>query len=193
MTPEGNSDGEKPLVHTVRPAAPEAHVPGARPPLLLLRHGVGTNERQTTAIAPAFDPRFVVASVRSPLTMGPDAFGWFHMVFTANGPVIAEDEASVAAGPVDRRTVPVQGSAGAVGSCAVQLARRAGALVIATVRSSSDEPAAFEAGAHSQRPYFVHGPILGGVTPSLFRDRPADASEIAAMTRQAQQLRLMTP
>jgi phospholipase/carboxylesterase len=49
-----------------------------------------------TAIAPAFDPRFVVASVRSPLTIGPDAFGWFHVAFTANGPVIAEEEAAAA-------------------------------------------------------------------------------------------------
>lgn len=53
-----------------------------------------------------------------------------------------------AARPVDGRTVLVQGGAGAVGICAVQLARRAGALVIATVRSPADEPTVFEAGAH---------------------------------------------
>ena len=53
-----------------------------------------------------------------------------------------------AAGPVHGRTVLVQGGAGAVGVCAVQLARRAGARVIATVRSSADESTAFEAGAH---------------------------------------------
>lgn len=53
-----------------------------------------------------------------------------------------------AARPVEGRTVLVQGGAGAVGICAVQLARRAGALVIATVRSPSDESTAFEAGAH---------------------------------------------
>jgi D-arabinose 1-dehydrogenase-like Zn-dependent alcohol dehydrogenase len=40
--------------------------------------------------------------------------------------------------PVDCRSVLVHGGAGAVGICAVQLARRAGALVIAAVRSSSD-------------------------------------------------------
>jgi NADPH2:quinone reductase len=53
-----------------------------------------------------------------------------------------------AAGPVDGRTVLVQGGAGAVGVCAVQFARRAGALVIATVRSSGDEAIAVKAGAH---------------------------------------------
>jgi len=53
-----------------------------------------------------------------------------------------------AAGPVDGRTVLIQGGAGAVGLCAVQLARRGGATVIATVRSSADASTATKAGAH---------------------------------------------
>jgi NADPH2:quinone reductase len=51
-------------------------------------------------------------------------------------------------GTVDGRTVLVQGAAGAVGLCATQLARRAGARVIGTVRSPSDEATARKAGAH---------------------------------------------
>src|SRR5439155_8571472 len=51
-------------------------------------------------------------------------------------------------GAVEGRTVLVQGGAGAVGLCAVQLARRAGATVITTVRSSADEDVASRAGAH---------------------------------------------
>jgi NADPH2:quinone reductase len=52
------------------------------------------------------------------------------------------------AGEVAGRTILVQGAAGAVGMCAVQLARCAGARVIGTVRSPAEEPAAREAGAH---------------------------------------------
>jgi NADPH:quinone reductase len=52
------------------------------------------------------------------------------------------------AGAVKERTVLVQGAAGAVGMCAVALARHAGARVIGTVRSSSDEATAMSAGAH---------------------------------------------
>jgi NADPH2:quinone reductase len=52
------------------------------------------------------------------------------------------------AGPVEGRTVLVQGGAGAVGICALQLARRAGATVIATVRAPADESIARAAGAH---------------------------------------------
>jgi NADPH:quinone reductase len=51
------------------------------------------------------------------------------------------------AGAVNGRTVLVQGGGGAVGLSAVQLARRAGAVVIATVRSSADESIAYGAGA----------------------------------------------
>src|SRR4051795_13137786 len=52
------------------------------------------------------------------------------------------------AGPVAGRVVLVQGGAGSVGLCAVQLARRAGAHVIATVRSGEDEAVALRNGAH---------------------------------------------
>jgi NADPH2:quinone reductase len=51
------------------------------------------------------------------------------------------------AGSVEGRTVLVQGGAGAVGACAVQLAHRAGARVIATCRAESDKQIASQAGA----------------------------------------------
>jgi len=53
------------------------------------------------------------------------------------------------AGPVAGRVVLVQGGAGAVGQCAVALARHAGATVVATVRSPADVAAAGAAGAHA--------------------------------------------
>jgi NADPH2:quinone reductase len=62
-------------------------------------------------------------------------------------PGITAHRAVHVAGPVQGRTVLVQGGAGAVGFCAVQLAHRAGAYVIATVRSASDEPEVRRAGA----------------------------------------------
>jgi len=63
-------------------------------------------------------------------------------------PAITAHRCVHVAGSVAGRTVLVQGGAGAVGVCAVQLARRAGALVIATVRSPPDEAVALEAGAN---------------------------------------------
>jgi NADPH2:quinone reductase len=52
------------------------------------------------------------------------------------------------AGQVAGRTVLIQGGAGSVGMCAVQLARQAGARVLATVRSNEDVVIASRAGAH---------------------------------------------
>src|ERR1700739_380969 len=52
------------------------------------------------------------------------------------------------AGPVGGRTVLVQGAAGSVGLCAVQLARHAGARVIGTIRTPAEEQTARQAGAH---------------------------------------------
>jgi NADPH2:quinone reductase len=67
-------------------------------------------------------------------------------------PGITAHRAVHVAGDVAGRTVLVQGAGGAVGMCAVQLARHAGARVIGTVRSSSEEPAARKAGAHAVIP-----------------------------------------
>src|SRR5215831_5127427 len=62
-------------------------------------------------------------------------------------PGITAHRAVHVAGHVQGRTVLVQGGAGAVGACAVQLAHRAGARVIATCRSESDKEIASRAGA----------------------------------------------
>lgn len=79
-----------PLHHVIRPAQ---QGPG-KPPVLFLLHGVGSNERDMAALAPAMDPRFLVISARSPLVLGPDSYAWFHVRFTAQGPVIDPQEAA---------------------------------------------------------------------------------------------------
>jgi NADPH2:quinone reductase len=63
-------------------------------------------------------------------------------------PGITAHRAVHCAGPVAGRTLLVQGGAGAVGCCAVGLARLAGARVLATVRSEADAEVAARAGAH---------------------------------------------
>ena len=63
-------------------------------------------------------------------------------------PGITAHRAVHVGGAVAGLTILVQGAGGAVGICAVQLARHAGARVIGTVRSSTEEPLARTAGAH---------------------------------------------
>jgi len=63
-------------------------------------------------------------------------------------PGITAHRAVHVAGAVSGKTVLVQGAGGSVGLCAVQLARRAGARVIGTVRFEADKEMARKAGAH---------------------------------------------
>lgn len=63
-------------------------------------------------------------------------------------PGITGHRAVYVAGSVEGRVVLVQGGAGAVGQCAVAMARHGGAKVIATVRSEADGAEARGAGAH---------------------------------------------
>ncbi len=81
-----------PLVHLVRQPIIEA----GTPPLLLLLHGVGSNEHDLYGLAPFLDKRFLIISVRAPITLGAGSYAWFEVDFTPQGPVInpEQEEAS---------------------------------------------------------------------------------------------------
>jgi phospholipase/carboxylesterase len=78
-----------PLVHLVRQPIIEA---GA-PPLLLLLHGIGSNEHDLYGLAPFLDKRFLIISVRAPNILGPGSYAWFEADFTPQGPVINPEQA----------------------------------------------------------------------------------------------------
>ncbi|HYI94419.1 MAG TPA: alpha/beta fold hydrolase [Bryobacteraceae bacterium] len=78
------------LVHAVREPAGNTREPA---PLLLLLHGVGSNEQDLMGLAPALDPRFFVVSARAPITLGHSSYGWYHVQFTPTGHIIDADEA----------------------------------------------------------------------------------------------------
>lgn len=75
--------------------------------------------------------------------------------------------ARLAPGALDGRTVLVAGGAGAVGNAAVQLARWAGATVIATVSSAAKGALASAAGAHHVVDYRAHdvAPAVREIAP----------------------------
>jgi phospholipase/carboxylesterase len=79
------------LVARIR--APTVERGDRRPPILFLLHGVGGNELAMAALAPEFDPRFIVVSVRSPVEIGPFAFAWYPVDFTPEGPEIDAEAA----------------------------------------------------------------------------------------------------
>lgn len=78
-----------PLVYLVRQPKIETDTP----PLLLLLHGIGSNEHDLYGLVPFLDERFLIISVRAPITLGPGSYAWFEADFTPQGPVINPEQA----------------------------------------------------------------------------------------------------
>ena len=55
------------------------------PWLLVLMHGVGSNEQDLFGLSPYVPPNFHVLSLRAPYAMGPSAYGWFAFSVDAQG------------------------------------------------------------------------------------------------------------
>lgn len=55
------------------------------PPLLIVLHGLGSNEHDLIGLAPYLDPRFQIVSARAPYTLAPGSYAWFELGWTATG------------------------------------------------------------------------------------------------------------
>lgn len=66
--------------------------------LIVLLHGVGSNETSLAGLAALLPDSLAVALVRSPIPLGPSAFCAFQVSFTANGPVIDAEAAELSRG-----------------------------------------------------------------------------------------------
>src|SRR5262245_8473785 len=77
------------LVHLVR--RPERA--GASPPLLILLHGIGSNEEDLMGLEPYLDERFVVVSARAPHPYGWGGYAWFEIEWLPNVIVIDRAQA----------------------------------------------------------------------------------------------------
>ncbi len=64
-----------------------------KPPLLIMLHGIGSNEEDLFNLAPQLDPRFYVLSLRGPYQLGPAQFAWYEMNFTPQGLTITPEQA----------------------------------------------------------------------------------------------------
>jgi phospholipase/carboxylesterase len=107
------------------------------PPLLIMLHGVGSNEHDLLGLAPYLDERFLIVSARAPYVMMPGAFAWFEIGWTATGIVIDQqqaeasrkliatfvEEAAAAYGADPARVYLLGFSQGAIMSAAVALTR----------------------------------------------------------------------
>ena len=61
--------------------------------LLLLLHGLGSDENDPFGLASGYDGRFCCVSARAPNSWDPSGWAWYHSRFTPEGPVIDAEEA----------------------------------------------------------------------------------------------------
>jgi phospholipase/carboxylesterase len=69
------------LTYLKREAAPGT----VEPWLLVLMHGVGSNEQDLFGLAPSVPPQFHVLSLRAPNTLGRGSYAWFEFGIAADG------------------------------------------------------------------------------------------------------------
>ncbi|AMM26544.1 phospholipase [Variovorax sp. PAMC 28711] len=83
-------------MNPIEPQPPTLHLPLsflarpvradiAEPWLLVLLHGVGSNEGDLFGLAHLMPPQFHVVSLRAPNVMAPDAYAWFAFQVAADG------------------------------------------------------------------------------------------------------------
>jgi len=67
--------------------------PDEQSPLLVMLHGYGSNEKDIISLANSLDARLRVVSVRAPLTLAPEMYGWFPIEFTPGGITVDREAA----------------------------------------------------------------------------------------------------
>ncbi|MFY1047534.1 alpha/beta hydrolase [Chryseobacterium sp. GP-SGM7] len=65
----------------------------ARTPLVILMHGVGSNEQNMFSFADALPDNFLVVSARGPLTLRPNSYAWFQAQIMPDRSIINEEQA----------------------------------------------------------------------------------------------------
>ena len=96
-----NTDGRKKLSFLKRDAAPGS----VNPWLLILMHGVGSNEEDLFGLAPSVPANFHVVSLRAPNGVGQGSYAWFQFGITPQGQRVINKEQEVVSRQLIAETV----------------------------------------------------------------------------------------
>jgi phospholipase/carboxylesterase len=77
-----------PLIYLVR----EPKIKIEKPPLLILLHGVGSNEKDLFSFADNLPDKFLVISARAPIVLGPNSFAWYQVDFSTGKPIFNKEQ-----------------------------------------------------------------------------------------------------
>ncbi len=62
------------------------------PPVLILLHGVGSNERDLFSFADVLPEKFLIISARGPYALGANRYAWYEVDFSTGKPVFNKDQ-----------------------------------------------------------------------------------------------------
>ena len=110
--------------------------------LLVLLHGVGGNETNLAALAARVGPDTLVVLPRGPIALGPEAFGWFRVAFTGEGPRIVASEAEASRRTLIEFVAQLQADHGIDAARSVIAGFSQGGILSASVALSSPETVA---------------------------------------------------
>ena len=65
----------------------EPKIKSAHPPVLILLHGVGSNEEDLFSFADQLPEKYLVISARGPISLGGNSFAWYQVDFSTGKPV----------------------------------------------------------------------------------------------------------
>lgn len=71
----------------------QSSVSAAKPPVLIMLHGVGSNEADLFSFADRIPGEYLVISARAPNTLGPDSYAWYQVDFSTGKPVYDLEQA----------------------------------------------------------------------------------------------------
>lgn len=87
-TPTLAGDSGTALQYLVR----EPKIASEHAPLLILLHGVGSNEKDLFSFANRLPDTYRIISVRAPITLGTGSYAWYHVDFSGGKPVFNKAE-----------------------------------------------------------------------------------------------------
>jgi len=87
-----NSDNNKQhsILHYIY-SAPK--VKTAHPPVIILLHGIGTDEHDLFSLADHLPDNFLIVSARAPYEIRPGGYAWYAMDLSSGKPIINEEQA----------------------------------------------------------------------------------------------------
>lgn len=83
-----NSTSESVLKYLVR----QPKIQTGKPPVIILLHGVGSNEKDLFTFADQLPDNYLVISVRAPYTLSKGSYTWYQVDFSNGKPVINSEQ-----------------------------------------------------------------------------------------------------